>query len=297
VDGDKGLVTRTGNDPVEIPLKKGRHKLEVRKETFQTASRDVELLEKGRKVVEIKLQPLVITNSVGMEFVFIKPGTFQMGSPETERMRDGDEKQHQVMLTKGFHLQTTLVTQQQWQAVMGVNSNRSKFRGDDLPVDTVLWDEAQEFCRKLSTKESRAYRLPYEAEWEFAARAGTTTPFWQGATITTDQVNFKGNFPYRATDPKGENRQRTTPVKQFKANSWGLHDMGGNLWQWCEDGYGDYPNGPIEDPKGGNTETRRVLRGGSWFNNAWNCRAAIRYGFVPAYRRDIIGFRLALRLD
>jgi len=178
---------------------------------------------------------------------------------------------------------------------MGVNSNPSNFKGDDLPVDTVSWDNAKEFCRKLSTKESRPYRLPYEAEWEYAARAGTSTPFWQGATITTDQVNCNGT-PYRDTDPKGENRARTTPVKQFKANSWGLYDMGGNLWQWCEDWYGDYPNGPIEDPKGSNTGTLRSVRGGSWYDLARHCRAAIRFRLVPANRNDIFGFRLALEM-
>jgi len=297
VDGDKVTVTGKANEPVDIRLKKGRHKLEVRKGAFSAVSREVVLAENGRKVVDIMLDALRMANSIGMEFVFIKPGTFQMGSPETEHMHDRDEKQHQVTLTKGFYLQTTLVTQQQWQAVMGVNSNPSNFKGDDLPVDTVSWDDAKEFCRKRSTTESRAYRLPYEAEWEYAARAGTTTPFWQGATITTDQVNFDGKSPYRDTDPKGEYRGRTTPVKQFKANAWGLYDMGGNLFQWCEDCYAEYPDGPIEDSKGSNTGTWRVLRGGGWGSFAGHCRAAYRYRVEPTFRPYNVGFRVVFRLD
>ncbi len=145
--------------------------------------------------------------------------------------------------------------------------------------------------------DSNGYRLPTEAEWEYACRAGTTTPFWFGKTIRTKDANFDGNNPYFDKDGKGEFRAKTTPVKKFKANPWGLHDMHGNLWQWCEDWYGDYPDGDITDPTGTETGTRRVLRGGSWFDLARGCRAANRDRVEPASRDDSFGFRLALRLD
>ena len=243
----------------------------------------------------------VLTNSIGMEFNYIQPGTFLMGSPKEEHNREKDETQHRVTLKKGYYLQTTLVTQKQWKAVMGEDNNPSIFKGDDLPVDNVSWKIAKEFCDKLNTKEGKNYyRLPTEAEWEYAARAGTTTPFWQGETITTDQVNFTGYYPYRENDPKGEYRGTTTLVKRFKANPWGLHDMGGNLNQWCEDCYAEYPKEDIEDrqsPQNDNNDASRVLRGGSWGRDARYCRAASRLWIVPAGRNGFFGFRLAFRLD
>ncbi len=255
------------------------------------------------------------TNSIGMEFACILPGTFRMGCPETEHGRHGivhgcchGETQHCVTLTKGFYLQTTLVTQEQWQAVMG--GNPSGFRGDDnRPVENVSWLDVVNFCNKLSTMEGKkpryrmgfgegevailadgtGYRLPTEAEWEYTCRGGTTTPFWFGDTITTQQANLDGNYPYLDSDGMGEYRERTTLVKQFPANPWGLHDMHGNLSQWCEDRYDeDYPSKP---------DTQRVLRGSSWICHARNCRAAYRSGDYVWHRYKYIGFRLALCMD
>jgi formylglycine-generating enzyme required for sulfatase activity/tRNA A-37 threonylcarbamoyl transferase component Bud32 len=234
-------------------------------------------------------------NRFGMDFVWIGPGAFAMGSPEEENAHRLDEVLHRVTLTRGFWMQDKLVTQEQWKAVMGAE-HPCKFKGDDLPVDSVSWHDAKEFCTKLNQIEHNAegYRLPYEAEWEYAARAGTKTPFWQGETVTTEQVNFDGTYPYRKQDPKGENRGKTTVVGKFAANPWKLRDMGGNLEQWCEDRYGDYPKGDLEDPRGPEKGTERVLRSGAWGYYAGGCRAACRGHRDPSNRDELVGFRVVL---
>jgi len=231
------------------------------------------------------------SNSIGMKFALIQPGEFLMGSPANEADRDTDETQHRVRLTKPFFMGTTEVTQGQWRAVMG--NAPSHFKGDDLPVENVSWDEAVEFCRKLSAKEGKRYRLPTEAEWEYACRAGTTTPFHTGDTISTDQANYNGNYTY-GSGRKGAYRETTTRVGSFAANAWGLYDMHGNVWEWCADWKGDYPAGESIDPKGPNEATGRVLRGGSWYNRPQGCRSAYRYFFAPGYRYYGIGFRVSL---
>jgi formylglycine-generating enzyme len=242
-----------------------------------------------------------ITNKVGMEFVLIKPGTFLMGSPEEEYERGRDETQHRVTLKKGYYLQKTLVSQQQWRAVMGEKNNPSQFKGNDLPVDTVSWDDAKEFCAKLNKMEGKEYyRLPTEAEWEYAARAGTTTPFWQGATISVSQMNYNGECPYREKDPKEEYRAKTTTVRQLKPNPWGLYDMGGNLWQWCEDHFQNYPKENLVDPQTSQKPEGQlcgVLRGGCWFMNAARCRTASREMCCPGFKNTDAGFRVAFRPD
>jgi len=216
------------------------------------------------------------------------------------------------------------VTQKQWETVM--HRNPSRFKGDDMPVEQVSWYDCVEFCNKLSQKESKkqryqlanvkrrqdgsiesadvailtranGYRLPTEAEWEYACRAGTKTPFWCGETITTEQANFDGNFPYRKADGKGDYREKTTAVKHFKANPWGLHDMHGNLCQWCQDRYAEYHSEDIKDPEGPEKGTFRILRGGTWSHGAIDCIATLRSMLQPADRYETIGFRVALRLD
>jgi formylglycine-generating enzyme required for sulfatase activity/tRNA A-37 threonylcarbamoyl transferase component Bud32 len=246
------------------------------------------------RLVLIPAKPF--TNSIGMELVWIEPGSFQMGSPEGEHKRETSEVQHPVTLTEGFWMQTTLVTQRQWKAVMGESNNPSRFQDDDLPVDSVSWHDARAFCKKLQQNEKGGweYRLPYEAEWEFAARAGARAPFWQGQTIGTQDANFDGNYPYRDADARGEYREKTTPVKKFRPNPLGLHDMGGNLWQWCEDWYGLYPPEAIKNPKGTSNGDDRVVRGGSWRDPARACRAARRHSFGPDNHRDDFGFRVVL---
>ena len=145
-----------------------------------------------------------------------------------------------------------------------MGTNHSDFKGEkNLPVEQVEWDGCQEFAKKLRDKDKKPYRLPTEAEWEYACRAGTTTPFYFGDTISTDQANYDGNHVY-GNGKKGVYREKTTPVGSFPANAWGLHDMHGNVWQWCQDWYGDYPQNDVVDPQGPEKGKLRVLRGGSW---------------------------------
>jgi len=235
--------------------------------------------------------PKNFTNSIGMKFVWIPPGSFMMGSPKEEKERQANEAQHKVTLTKGFYIGTHLVTQEQWQAVMG--NNLSKFKGEkNLPVEMVSWNDCQEFIKKLRIKDKKPYRLPTEAEWEYACRAGTTTPFFFGETISTDQANYNGNIPYGRNGKKGVYREKTTPVGSFPANAWGLHDMHGNVLQWCQDWFGDYPQKDVVDPQGPDAGKGRVLRGGSWGDAPQTCRSAYRSRDVPGYRFSSHGFRL-----
>ena len=230
------------------------------------------------------------------EFVLIQPGTFMMGSPEDEVGRFDDETLHEVTITKPFYMQTTPVTQKQWKAVMG--NNPSYYKGDNLPVERVSWDDCQEFIQRLNQSSDGIYRLPTEAEWEYACRAGTSTPFGigNGCDLDITQANFDGNYPY-GKSVKGEYREQTTPVKSFAPNDWGLYDMHGNVWEWCQDWHGDYLIGAVSDPQGEDLGECRVLRGGSWYYFAKDCRSAIRLNESPEYRYpengySDIGFRL-----
>ena len=235
--------------------------------------------------------PANFTNSMGMKFVWISPGTFVMGSPPSEADRKQDENQHKVTLTKGFYMGVYDVTQEEWVAIMG--SNPSKFQGEArLPVEMVKWDECQEFISKLKEKEHKPYRLPTEAEWEYACRAGTTTPFYGGETVSTDQANYNGEYVY-GDGKLGVYREKTTPVGSFPPNPWGLYDMCGNVWQWCEDLWVDYPKGDQTDPVG-KTGANRVIRGGSWIDNPLECRSAYRGGCKPTLHHALLGFRLCL---
>ncbi len=228
-----------------------------------------------------------------MTFAWIPPGTFLMGSPPEEPERRDDERQHKVTLTKGFYLGIHPVTQAQWQAIMGNNS--SAFKGEDLPVETVSWQDCQAFCEKLG--QQWHYRLPTEAEWEYACRAGTTTPSPLGEIITTDQANYDGNHPHHKGEV-GWYRRQTTPIGSFPPNVWGLFDMPGNVCEWCADWYNKdyYKRSPQEDPQGPKHGQDRVLRGGSWFNYGLCCRAACRVKNAPAARYSFNGFRVLLQI-
>jgi len=220
------------------------------------------------------------TNSTGMTFVQIPPGTFMMGSPSSEPNRDSDETQHRVTLTKPFYMQTTEVTQGQWKAVMGNNPSHLSNCGDNCPVEQVSWNDCQEFIRKLNQREGNGtYRLPTEAEWEYACRAGTTGPYY------TDLD--------RAGWYSGNSNNRTHPVAQKTPNAWGLYDMHGNVWEWCQDWRVDYPGGSVTDPKGPSSGNYRVIRGGSWSHAARYCRSADRSSGTPDYRILHRGFRVA----
>ncbi len=235
-------------------------------------------------------------NGVDLKMVKIPGGEFMMGSPESEKDREKDESpQHQVTVPE-FYLAQTLVTQAQYQAIMG--KNPSNFKGNDkLPVEQVSWLDAVAFCEKFSQKTNRTYRLPSEAEWEYACRAGSNTPYAFGETINPSVVNYDGNFPYGGA-AKGEYREKTTPVGSFPPNLFGLYDMHGNLWEWCLDEYTNNYNGaPTDGSARGNIISReenkvRLLRGGSWDNNAQNCRAANRFYYAASNRDNDIGFRV-----
>ncbi len=235
-----------------------------------------------------------IINSIGMEFVYIPPGTFMMGSPENGPGRDRDEKQHRVTLTKGFYMQTTEVTQGQWKAVMGNNPSYFENCGDNCPAERVSWDDVQVFIEKLNRKDGRNYRLPTEAEWEYACRAGSGTPFVFGKCLSADQANYNGKYPCKYPlfgCPKGEYRGKSVPVASFTPNAWGLYDMQGNAVEWCQDWYGDYPSGSVTDPAGPSSGSRRVGRGGGWNDGAAYCRSANRIRYSPDSRNDSLGFR------
>jgi len=230
------------------------------------------------------------TNSLGMKFALIPPGQFVMGSPQKEEWHRPDEIQHRVTLTKGFYLGTTEVTQGQWKALM--DKNPSYFTGDALPVETVTWQEAIEFCRRLSQKEGKPCRLPTEAEWEYACRAGTTTAFSTGATISVSQANYDGNSTY-AGGKKGAFREATIEVGTLPPNPWGLYEMHGNVWEWCADWYAEYSNRDARDPTGPATGQRRVARGGCWINFPAVCRSANRGQMPPVSWNFHTGFRVA----
>jgi formylglycine-generating enzyme required for sulfatase activity len=230
----------------------------------------------------------------GMIFAWCPPGTFLMGSPESEAERDNDETQHRVTLTNGFWLGVTPLTQAQWQAAMG--SNPSYFKGEDLPVEQVSWDDCQAFCKKLKERTGKTFRLSTEAEWEYACRAGTTIPFCFGVTITPDQVNYDGNYPYGGA-AQGAYRAQTSVVGSFPANAWGLYDLHGNVWEWCADGFGPYASEDQIDPKYKSNDEARVLRGGSWHHAARGCRSACRRWLAPSLRFYYVGCRLVLCLD
>ncbi len=234
---------------------------------------------------------------ITQRFRWIAPGDFLMGSPETEPEREswdkGNETQHSVTLTQGYWLADTACTQALWQAVMGANPAEFKDNPNN-PVETVSWDDVQDFIAKLNELVPGLKAcLPTEAQWEYACRAGTSTPFSFGENINPQQVNYEGNYPY-AGGEKGLYRQKTVPVKSLPANPWGLYEMHGNVYEWCSDWYGHYPSGPATDPGGPPDGADRVLRGGSWSYVGWSARSANRYGYTPDSRYQYFGFRLAL---
>jgi formylglycine-generating enzyme required for sulfatase activity len=235
-----------------------------------------------------------IENSIGMKFVRIPPGTFMIGSPPIEPGHAFNEAQHQVTLTKEFYMQTTEVTQAQWKEVMGNNPSRFNKCGDDCPVENVSWNDVQNFVHKLNQREgSGIYRLPTEAEWEYAARAGTKTAFAFGQCLSTDHANYDGNYPVSEC-AKGEFRNKPVPVGSFSPNSWGLFDMHGNVWEWCQDWYKIYPSDSVTDPAGPPKGSSRLHRGGSWFSGAGPCRSANRNFSSPEERKFDLGLRVVM---
>ena len=232
----------------------------------------------------------VCEEPLGMTFQLIRAGTFTMGSPTDELFRGSDETQHEVTLSKDFYIQTTEVTQGQWKAVMGSNPSYFSDCGDDCPVEYVSWNDIQEFIEKLNEMEGTdKYRLPTEAEWEYACRAGSTTAFANG-DITETGCGYDPNLDQMSWYC-GNSDDKTHPVAQKEPNDWGLYDMHGNVREWCQDWYGDYPTDPVTDPSGPSSGTYRVIRGGGWFSYARHCRSADRLSFDPAVLN--FGFRVA----
>ena len=238
---------------------------------------------------------------ISLDMIAIPSGSFTMGAPESETdSGKGERPQHEVTL-QPFYLGRYAVTQAQWRVVAGyerinqeLDPDPSEFKGENRPVEQVSWEEAQEFCQRLSTKTGKDYRLPSEAKWEYACRAGTTTPFHFGETISPELANYYATATYN-NSPKGEVREKTTDVGSFPGNEWGLHDMHGNVWEWCED---DWHNSYEGAPEDGSTWTdnrsqaEKLLRGGSWDLNPQNCRSAYRSHSSRVNRYIDLGFRV-----
>jgi formylglycine-generating enzyme required for sulfatase activity len=275
-----------------------------------------------------KALPRELVNSIGMRFVLVEPGTFLMGSPAGEGYHGPDEYQHEVTITRPFYLGVHPVTQGQWAKVMGTNPNafsrggRDKDRVKDVkdadldlfPVECVSWEDAQAFLKKLATlkeeaKLGRQYRLPTEAEWEYACRGGHlikanigqkhTLPFHlaqPSSSLHSSQANFDGNFPDPDGADKGPYLKRPSKVGSYPGNALGIFDMHGNVGEWCLDWYdaSSYKTTPRVDPPGPSKGTFRAHRGGSWSGTAGRCRCAYRSKFTPGDRRHDLGFRAAV---
>jgi len=283
-----------------IDLAPGKYHVEISKDGYETHNEWVQIIAGITNKFKIELKKKsqltgTFTNRLGMTFVLIKAGRFMMGSPSSEPDREGDEKQHEVVLTKDFYMQTTEVTQGQWKAVMGNNPSYYKTFGEDCPVESVSWYDSQEFIKKINQMGYGYYRLPTEAEWEYAARAGTTTPFAFGNCLNTDKANYDGNYPLIGCS-EGKYRKKTVSVASLGKNVWGLYDMHGNVREWCNDWYGDYPDISVTDPRGPSSGSNRVGRGGSWYGSARYCRSANRYNSSPGYRSSHLGLRLSRTL-
>lgn len=255
--------------------------------------------------------PKEIVNSIGMRVVLVPAGAFLMGSPQGEQDRNADEHQHRVRITKAFYLGAYEVTQAEYLHVTETNPSYFAATGDgrnsvqrqdtsQFPVENVSWEDAAEFCRKLSAapqeqQAGRVYRLPTEAEWEYACRSGTVTPFSIGMELNGKQANCDGSASY-GTEGKGPWLKRPTRVGSYAPNDFGIYDMHGNVLEWCQDWYDKkyYFNSLIDDPQGPPQSMHRVDRGGCWAFGAERCRAASRDWFTPTIQNGNLGFRVAL---
>jgi formylglycine-generating enzyme required for sulfatase activity len=251
-------------------------------------------------------QPKTVVSSIGMKLTLIPPGSFLMGSPPEETRRSKDEEQHEVEITRPFYLGVFEVTQKEWRTVMGnnpssFNPERMGSTTDDFPVESVSCLDVQIFLELLAAlvdekKAGRKYRLPTEAEWEYACRGGAAAyqVFHYGSSLSSTQANFNGSYPY-ATAP-GPYLERTSKVGSSEPNGFGLYDMHGNVWEWCSD-WSDkdyYKKSPRRDPAGPAEGSDRVVRGGSWDCFGQRCRSAWRNGIEPASCFEFIGFRVVL---
>ena len=261
------------------------------------------ILQKEQKTAQYFREKL--GNEIELDMILVHDGNFLMGSPETEEERSNDESPQHPVTIKSFFLGRYPVTQEQWRIVaetydrvnIELKPDPSHFKEDKRPVEQVSWYEAQEFCDRLVKKTKRPYRLPTEAEWEYACRAGTTTPFYFGNTISTELANYDGNFTY-ANGVKGEYRGETISVDHFDiANAWGLCDMHGNVSEWCQDYWHDKYEGAPEDGSAwlidDSERANRLWRGGSWIYLPGDCRSAYRFNYSPVVRYTYLGFRVS----
>jgi formylglycine-generating enzyme required for sulfatase activity len=280
-----------GNKAVDVPDK------EIDKYLMATLT-----IQKEQRTAQYFREKL--GDKIELDMILVYGGNFLMGSPETEEGHNNNESPQHPVNVKSFFLGHYPVTQAQWRIVaetydqvnIELNPDPSQFKGSKRPVEQVSWYEAQEYCDRLAKKTKRPYRLPTEAEWEYACRAGTTTPFYFGNTISTELVNYYGNYTY-ANGVKGENRNETTPVDHFDiANAWGLYDIHGNVCQWCQDHWHSNYEGAPEDGSAwltDNSEANRVIRGGCWITDPRNCRSASRHDHSPDGRNFYLGFRVS----
>jgi formylglycine-generating enzyme required for sulfatase activity len=279
------------------------------------ASTKFRFLLTHRRSAQGFLEPLggEAVEAPSLTMLWIPPGRFWMGSPEDEPERRSDEGPQHLVQLQGFFLAQTPITQAQWRQVADwkpnkgerawskkLNPNPSHFKGDQRPVEQVSWEDAMEFCHRLIQRTGRNYTLPSEAQWEYACRAGTTTQFHFGSTISTKLANYNGKKEY-GDGAKGDFPLQTTDVASFPANPWGLHDMHGNVWEWCADQWhGNYEGAPEdgsawideEAKENENSMNGRLLRGGSWGDGPRDCRSAFRIGVHPGFRDLGIGFRV-----
>jgi formylglycine-generating enzyme required for sulfatase activity len=233
-----------------------------------------------------------------MEFVLIPGGTFTMGSPAGEVGHQNNETQHQVKVSDFYiaEYEVTVAEFRKFVAAKGYQWNEGTQGEANDPVVNVSWNDAVAYCKALSAKTGKRCRLPTEAEWEYACRAGSRTPFNTGQNLTTGQANYNGNYPYNG-NPKGVYRQKIVPVNTFAPNRWGLYNMHGNVWEWCSDWYSETyydeckAQGVVTNPTGPSTRSRRVIRGGGWSDDAEYCRSAYRSDNTPDYRSNGVCFR------
>lgn len=292
-------------------LKPQKQRIRLQSDGFETSEYDVDPREKQEYSFDLKKpgsataaagsEPEWMENSIKMKLRLISAGKFMMGSPETEAGREGDEgPRHEVAITRPFYMGAFEVTQEQYSAIMGTNPSwfdQENGGGPNYPVDGVSFQDAEEFCRRLSAKEKRSYRLPTEAEWEYACRAGTETPFNTGDRLQEANARFDAGST-KVTGKKGSKQLQTSPAGSYSPNPFGLHDMHGNVAEWCADWYGanHYATGANRDPAGPSQGSQRVLRGGSFQQPAKQCRSANRLRFNPAAGSVGFGFRVVLTI-
>ena len=268
---------RAGKIKAEIKVEEKKAKpmfLEAPFSAEAAKAAQMELAKSLGKVMEAKID---LGKGVKLEMVLIPAGKFMMGSPLEEKGRKENENQHKVIISKEFYMGKYEVTQEQWQVIMG--NNPSETKGARLPVTNVSWNDSQAFIKRLNANGKGGYRLPTEAEWEYACRAGTTTAYSYGDNLTKGDANIDGDS--------------IKAVGSYRPNAFGVYDMHGNVWEWCKDWYGSLQDGEVTDPKGAATGSSRVLRGASFFNNASKAQSSFLLNFSPSIRNSSLGFRLA----